>query len=689
MINTNIIIKKIFNKTIVKLFDMFRRYKDCASQRSFFSSHNVKHGIIESKRLRTDSLLIDTTEYLFDMYILHRYDILGSGWQNYSYKNQSNTCPDNANFKLSTTIDRSNFSMLIDYLSNKHLNNVVDLIDKVSPDYSPIDWQSDIKSGYRFSEKTWYKHIVTRPGRGIDVKMPWEISNLQHLVQLALFCNKMPDRNKVAITEFRNQIIDFIVTNPVRFGVNWSCSMLIAIRAVNMLIAYDLFSQLDQDHGVFDKDFKRIFSYSIYQHGQHIYTNLENKNAVTANHYYANIVGLLYISIYIEETPETRKWLIFAVKEFFKETNKQFYSDGSNFESSTAYHRLSSELMVYGTALITGLKSSGFEIDLPDWLPELLWNNLNFTKAIMKPSGDIVQIGDNDSGRLFKITPDGSWLDNTEAEKKYENLKGYNQKIKEYSTEDRYFDENNLSINGLIAATEALFDNLKCGNEKFILEYSFVKSLTKGAVLPIHVNNTKSMLYIDKDIKHFEHITYNEIKSKSSQCSLTNEITLSLFPDFGLYVFKSPCLYLSVFAGTEGQNGLGGHSHNDKLSVELTINGQDILFDPGTYLYTPFPEIRDYYRTTAVHNTISVQDFEQAEFKNLFCKKNSTVCNVIKIDKTIIKLYFKTIGYQHIREIEILDNRIRIIDSCDKEFTVNHNNFEYYSNGYGKLIKKK
>ena len=34
-----------------------------------------------------------------------------------------------------------------------------------------------------------------------------------------------------------------------------------------------------------------------------------------------------------------------------------------------------------------------------------------------------------------------------------------------------------------------------------------------------------------------------------------------------------------------GQDGNGGHAHNDQLSIELNVDGEDWIADPGTYLY--------------------------------------------------------------------------------------------------------
>ena len=51
-------------------------------------------------------------------------------------------------------------------------------------------------------------------------------------------------------------------------------------------------------------------------------------------------------------TPETDGWLAFAAREVKGETAYQFNADGSNFEGSACYHRLSLEMATYAAAVI-------------------------------------------------------------------------------------------------------------------------------------------------------------------------------------------------------------------------------------------------------------------------------------------------------------------------------------------------
>lgn len=50
----------------------------------------------------------------------------------------------------------------------------------------------------------------------------------------------------------------------------------------------------------------------------------------------------------------------------------------------------------------------------------------------------------------------------------------------------------------------------------------------------------------------------------------------------------------------------GGHAHADALAVVLTVRGRPLLIDPGTATYTMDPARRDRFRSSLMHNTVTV-----------------------------------------------------------------------------------
>jgi hypothetical protein len=66
-----------------------------------------------------------------------------------------------------------------------------------------------------------------------------------------------------------------------------------------------------------------------------------------------------------------------------------------------------------------------------------------------------------------------------------------------------------------------------------------------------------------------------------------------------------------VDAGPHGYQN-GGHAHADALSLTLSIDGRPLLIDPGTSTYTMDAALRDRMRSTASHNTVTLDGRSQS-----------------------------------------------------------------------------
>ena len=67
-----------------------------------------------------------------------------------------------------------------------------------------------------------------------------------------------------------------------------------------------------------------------------------------------------------------------------------------------------------------------------------------------------------------------------------------------------------------------------------------------------------------------------------------------------------------------GYGSIAAHGHADALSFQLYIDGQPIFVDSGTYNYHVTPEDRNYFRSTAAHNTVMIGGREQSEMLGPF-----------------------------------------------------------------------
>jgi hypothetical protein len=442
------------------------------------------------------------------------------------------------------------------------------------PSYVPIDWQVDFKSGYRWSERSWGGGIPYAHKPGIDVKVPWELARLQHLPALALAF--AAGGNSRLADEFHNQVLDFLASNPPGWGVNWACAMDVAIRAANLALAWDLF----RAHGAaFPEFFEEELGSALLAHGRHIAHNLEWNPHHRGNHYLADICGLAFIAAALPRSTEADLWLVFATQQLDAEILRQFGPDGGNFEASTAYHRLSTEMALFTVALILGLPTdkrdalTGYDATAwglfpkvapapmawPPFSPatlERLARATRFAADVTKPSGEIVQIGDNDSGRFFKLTPS---LDSGGRE--------------------RVLDLSHLWQGDTIDAA--------------------IMTALAGGTLSLPATEPARTLTGAAPDQAATHVTRVVVTPEDP--AALDELECLAYPDFGLFIWKNARAFVSVRCGPIGGNGLGAHAHNDQLAVEIEIDGIAFARDPGTFVYTPDLAARNAYRSAAAH----------------------------------------------------------------------------------------
>lgn len=532
----------------------------------------------------------------------HRFDILGSGWTRVVH---GITCRglEGIRFPPAAATDLNTGEWLRKRVTSANLPESMRIWSLIDAGYRPIDWHLDFKSGFRWDEKTWYHDIRFGAVRGADVKVPWELSRLQHLPQIAI---EYGIQRSLALTaEIRNQLLDWIASNPPRFGVNWFSTMDVSIRVANMLVAYDLALAYGAK---FDAEFTLIFQRSIIEHARHIVANLEWNADFRGNHYLANISGLFFAAAYLDDrVAEKAGWIQFCQAELITAVEEQFCEDGGNFEASTSYHRLSAEMVMYCTALARRLGQGSDPF--PDWYYARLERMGDLTAWMQKPDGRVVQVGDNDSGRFLKLAPRRFTLTCAEAKAVHASLGGYS----ELPGTAPYPDEITLDHRHLLAGLSGLFDRsdfaVAAATDAF--ERMFCCALA-GSTPPRNAGKARGSFMPKKtdpssnDSPQVRHVIQVGAAFRSNDARA--------FEGFGAFVIKGDNAHLAIRCGTIGQNGIGGHAHNDQLSFELTVPGATYWKDPGTYLYTPLPARRNEYRSVFAHNGPRPQESETGYF---------------------------------------------------------------------------
>ena len=445
--------------------------------------------------------------------------------------------------------------------------------------YDEIDWHWDPQSGYRWPLK-YYKRLlpVFNTYDTTDAKLPYELSRFNHLTILGIAYKLTGD--KKYIQEFIDELESWLDSNPYPRGINWTCTMDVAIRACNLIAGFSFFKESPEISDAFLIKFIK----SLNQHGNYIIHNLE----MTGNHYISDIVGLVYLSICFPELIDVKRWKTFAIRELIKEMEKQVYPDGCDFEASTCYHRLVLELFFFSTLLVV-VNDSEFKEEnyervchkiFGEKYTEILYKMFEAVLYLLKPNGRMPQIGDNDNGRLHVFA---------------------NREI--------------LDMRYLLALGAIFFREPKFK----IREFGFCEETL--------------WIFGEKCYSIWKDLGKNSYKNINSRS----------FNDAGWYVMRQNGNYCLVSCGPNGQNGNGGHAHNDKLSFELMLNGHDIIVDPGTYVYTSYPEERNKFRSTGYHNNIEFDGYEQNEIseKDLF-----SLPGTVKIKEAVLRERNNNIVFQ-------------------------------------------
>ncbi|OSM07114.1 putative Heparinase II/III family protein [Magnetofaba australis IT-1] len=89
------------------------------------------------------------------------------------------------------------------------------------------------------------------------------------------------------------------------------------------------------------------------------------------------------------------------------------------------------------------------------------------------------------------------------------------------------------------------------------------------------------------------------------------------FPQGGYYILGQEFetadeVHACVDCGPLGYLAIAAHGHADALALTLSLGGVPILVDPGTYDYHAGKQWRSHFRSTAAHNTVSIDGADQS-----------------------------------------------------------------------------
>lgn len=490
-------------------------------------------------------------------------------------------------------------------LADLALKHKFDLLGSGLVELSPITWNCDFKSGYTWANGKFYKDYVLKNKKGgADVKVPWELSRCHHLLWLGQ-AYQITQNEKYAY-EIIHQIDNWIDENKCMYSINWTCSMDVAIRSVNWIYALNMII----DSGCMDDLFSKKTTKSLYEHYLFILWNLEKWFPYSANHYAANVSGLLFLCEFFSEILQNQVVKDFIENEFYTEIRSQILPSGIHFEKSISYHRLVTELFFF-----TYLLQVRLHRDIPNDIHYRIKSLVDSIYWFTRKDGTVPLIGDNDDGRFLPFIKS--------------DLYNYNYLLK-------------LGKSIFTEINSPYFNIEKYDPYIFYLNrnyYSLCKSL-------FYENPTDSL-------RVFTDAGFAIVKNSNFHL-IFNNIGLSRYPS------KSKDLNSS-------------HTHSDLLSFVFSYNSIPVFIDSGTYVYTSDIKKRNFFRKTMSHNALVFNDLDQYGIldNDIFSLSNYVKVNPIKIldNNSICSSYEfsnkKNETIKHLRELRYDEKKynFQILDS--------------------------
>jgi Heparinase II/III-like protein/Heparinase II/III N-terminus len=245
---------------------------------------------------------------------------------------------------------------------------------------------------------------------------------------------------------------------------------------------------------------------------------------------------------------DSEKWIVYSQKGLEEEIIKQHSAEGINREEAAEYIQFITDFFLL--SFITGERTNR---PFSERFRERLYKIFCYINEFLDAGGNFPRYGDEDDGKCFILD----------------------------------FDEGFNNFKSLLTSGAIIFrdEALKRGGNGFDLK--------------------NRILFGEKG-----RIVFDSIPDAGTGRSS------KFYKGEGHFIFRKEQgereIYMHFDAAPLGYLSIAAHGHADALSFLLTINGQPLFIDPGTYTYHTEPEWRQYFIGTLAHNTARIEEKNQA-----------------------------------------------------------------------------
>jgi hypothetical protein len=400
-------------------------------------------------------------------------------------------------------------------------------------------------------------HIDFRHLSGdVDVKYIWELNRHLWLVTLAQ-AYAVSGQSKY-LDALSQHIDSWLSQCPYSLGPNWSSPVEHGIRLINWSIIWHLIGGVDSRifSGLNGNALLNRWLASIYQHVSFIDDNYSFYSSAD-NHLIGEAAGVFIAGHTWDLWSKGRAMRLRAKDILEEEILKQFSVEGVNQEQAFCYHKFSLEFLV--ASMICGSASND---EFSRAYKLRVQSSMEFAAVIMDCDGKVPHIGDSDDGKVFRFVGDGSVTP-------YESL---------------------LRLGSILFNSPILIRKLKLLNNSLCKKFSWFVI----------------------------HDRFEIQQSVGVTPALSDSSKYKDYVVFGRDLHMPNELRMILNVGPLGYNKIAGHGHADALSLLLSSGGENFLIDPGTYCYNTEPEFRHYFRSTAAHNTVTIDGMDQSVYGGSF-----------------------------------------------------------------------
>ena len=411
-----------------------------------------------------------------------------------------------------------------------------------------IEWSKDYVDKFIYPE-THISKIKLHKYLDREVKNVLELHRLHFLVGLAIKYNITSE--KELLDSILYTINNWIDKNPFPYGMGWVSPTIVAKRLVSLLFVWNLISLNDK------KETVALRRRMIKSFNQHIYIVINTLSLYSSgnNHLTAELVGV-FVTLKSFNNILTKKGLK-LIEGVTNRLNKlifeQNYSDGKNKESAFGYQYQVTDWFFLAYLFDIRINQNRLTKDYEAQLRRMFL----FFRSCFDEYGNFYDYGDRDN---FHVMPFP-----------YKNtISAFSQFLK---TGAIIFKDNNLKL-------RKSEDNEFC--------------------------DFRNVLLFDDD-------NNKEIVSRQG---VENE-TIRYFDDGGHVIVrfkdnKENDIYFHFRGGELGYLSIAAHAHSDLNSFYLTVNGQPVFIDTGTYCYRKDIKFRNYFRGIKAHNTVAIGGYDHA-----------------------------------------------------------------------------